>query len=140
VPRSDDKNGLGLTRDNQRIGVGKGINESGANGLNVEGKARRIAQGALHHGRGGGEGEICGRGGDNDRVEIIRFHPRVIERGLGGTHGKIRGRLAFGGEMAALDARARDDPFVRRIERLFKLGVGNDALGQVVPNAPDDGS
>ena len=37
---------------------------------------------------------------------------------------KIRCGLAFLGYMALRDARAGADPFVARIDKLFKIGVG----------------
>ena len=124
---ADDQHAAGLTCDHQRIGGGQGIDKSGADRLHVEGKTGRHAKLGLHHRCRRGKGEIGGRGRNDHRIDIDGIHAGIAQRraGRGGRH--VRGRLAFGREMPPFDARAGADPFVGRIDDLFKFAIGHDA-------------
>ena len=64
----------------------------------------------------------------------------VGEGGAGGGDREVGGRLALGGEVAALDAGAGADPFVGGVEGPGELVVLDDALGQVVAAAERNGA
>ena len=101
-----------LARDDQRIGIGQRINETGTDRLDVIGETARHPQACLHHGGGGGEGQIGGRGGDNNRVNIVDRQPGIGQSRLGRAGGKVRGRLTLGHEMPPLDSGTGANPFV----------------------------
>ncbi len=109
---ADHDDALGLARDDQRIGLGQRKDEARADGLNVEGKPLFHAESRLHHGGGGREGQVGGRRGDDQRVDVMlrscqpqraRFQRRWRPFGCG---------LAFGGEVTTFDAGARANPVV----------------------------
>ena len=122
------------------VGLGEGEDEAGADRLDVEGEAARHADRGLHLDRGRGKGLVGGRRRQDDRVDVGAAQAGVGEGGAGGGDGEVRGRLALGGEVAALDAGARPDPFVGGVEGPGELGVLDDALGQVVAAAERDGA
>mmetsp|Transcript_2615 Transcript_2615/g.4479 ORF Transcript_2615/g.4479 Transcript_2615/m.4479 type:complete len:375 (+) Transcript_2615:1421-2545(+) len=133
--RPDHQHAPGLTRDNQRVGIGQRIDKACADRLHIKGKAARHAQFGLHHRRGRGKCQVSCRRGKHDRVQIIGVNARIRQRGLGrsGCHG--RGRIVLGGEVTPLDARARANPFVSCVQRSLKFSVLNNAGGQIMPNA-----
>lgn len=131
----DHHNAFCLARQDQRVGIGQRIGKPGADRLKVIGKATGHAEVGLYHGRGRGKGQIGGRGGQHDGVDVVALEARRVQRRLRRPGGKVRGGFAFGGEMAPLDARARPDPFVGRVKRGFELGILDDPFGQVMPHA-----
>ena len=52
---------------------------------------------------------------------------------------QLDGGLAGAGDVTLLDPGALDDPFVRGFDNGFKLGVGDDTFGQIMPDTPDHG-
>ena len=52
--------------------------EPGADGLQVEGESFGHPKCGLHHGRGGRERQIGGRGGQDNRVDVVDFQASVI--------------------------------------------------------------
>ncbi len=125
----DHQHAVGLTRDDQRIGIGQRKDEARADGLNIEGKAFGHAQIGLHHGGRGREGQVGGRGRHDDRVDVVRRQPGIVQRARA-AGGQVGCGLAFGGEMAAFDAGARPDPFVGGIERVFEFALGTTRSGR----------
>ncbi len=94
----------------------------------------------LHQGRGRREG-IVGRGGGNDdEVDVVGRHTRICQSFARGGHGKVRGELAFGRDMALLDADALLDPFVGRVDGARQFLIGDDSCRQVAADTADDGT
>ena len=137
---ADDQHAARCPRDDQSIGIGQGKDEAGADRLHVKGKAARHAKLGLDHRRGRRKGQIGGRGGDDDGVNVARRQPRIGQRRLRRPRAQIRSGLPLGGEMAAFDARAAANPFVRRIDQRHEFTVGHHTLGQVMPDALDHGA
>ena len=136
----DHQHAARLTRQDHPVRIGQRKDKARANRLHVKGKAPRHAQIGLHHGRGGGKGEIGGGCGQDDRVQIIRLHPGIFQRGLRGAGGQIRCGLPFGREMPPLDPRTGADPLIRCVYRGLEFGIGHDSFGQIMPDALDDGT
>ena len=89
---------------------GDGIDETGADRLQIEGGAVMHAEPGLDLRRGGGEGVVRCRCGTDDEVDIIDTKPRIGERGLRGLDPEHRGGLVFRRDMALADAGALGDP------------------------------
>ena len=79
---ADDKDGLGLTGDDQSIGIGQRIDKARANRLHIKGKTVGHAQPFLHHGADGRKSKIRSRGGHDDAVDILDADPGLFKRGL----------------------------------------------------------
>ena len=112
------------------FGHRQAVDESGAGGVQVEGdgvfEPQPLAQ------QPGGRGHQCvGRdGGDDDQVDVFRRKARVRtsrpatspERPARAVLGQVGSRFA-NGDMAAGNARARDDPLVVRVDQLGQFVV-----------------
>ena len=122
------------------VGGGQGVGEAGADRLQVEGDGRADAELALHRGRGGREGVVGGRGGDQDQVEVRGRQPGPVERLARGRDGEIGGQLALGREMALADAGALADPFVRGVDRPRQLVIAHHPRRQIGADAAHDRS
>ena len=79
------------------------------------------------------KGVVRGRGGDQDEVDVGGRQAGAIECRPGCLLAKRGGGLALARDVALADARALDDPFVRRRDHALQLAVGDDALGQCSP-------
>ena len=107
--------------------------------LQVKSDAFGHAKCGLHLGCGGGEGIIRRRGAKHDEVDVVRTKPGGVKRALRRLRGEHGGGLPLSCEIAGTDARAFDDPFVRRIDNLFEIRIGDATLWQVGTNPHHDG-
>ena len=64
------------------VGDRQGVDEAGADRLDVEGGAPGHAERRLHARRGRGKGLVGRGGGEHDQVEIGRLHAGMVERAL----------------------------------------------------------
>ncbi len=94
------------------VGSRDGIDEAGADGLDVERCAARDAEFVLHDRCGGGKGVVRRRGRHDDQVNIIRRQPRRRQRATRRLGRKIRCGLAVCRDVALLDAGACGDPLI----------------------------
>ena len=68
---------------------------------------------------GRGRKRQVGRGRRNDdEVDLVGRKPGIVEGAAGGMHGKVGGELAFGRDVALLDADALLNPLVGRVDGL----------------------
>src|SRR4030081_1422130 len=81
-------------------------------------------------------GEDSRRG--HDQADRRRFHMGRRERGFRRLDGEVRGVLAGGRDAALANAGALGDPFVGGVDLAGELGIGEDMLGQVAPDAQND--
>ena len=137
--RTDHQGGSRLAEANEIVGDVERIDEARANRLDVECRAPLHAERVLHAGRGGGEGLVGRRGGDNDEVEIGRLHARLVEGGSGGGGRQMGCELAGIGDASFADAGALDDPLVRRVDHPRQFLVGQHLFGKIPTAAGDDG-
>ena len=90
---------------------------------------------------GGGRERAVGRGGGaDDEVDVDGIDAGADERLMGRGDAEIGGQLVVAGDMALANARALDDPVVRRVDDLGHVGVGHYALRQMRADAANDRS
>src|SRR5260221_7888984 len=88
----------------------------------------------------GGRGHVRvvrGARRDDDQIEILRPHLRLVERCSGGLDTQRARRLLGRGDAPFADARPRANPLVRGVDQLGQLRVGHDPFGQVLAPAGD---
>ena len=136
----DHQHLFGLTRHDQRIGRGQGIDKPRTNRLQIKGKATGHAKTGLHHGRRRRKSQIGGRGRQHDHINIIGLDAGIQQRRLGRPRRKVRRRLPLGCEMPPLDARPRPDPFIRGFDQPGQFGIRHHPVGQIMPDANDHGA
>ena len=129
-----DRGAVGTSAQHGVGGVER-IDEARTDRLHVEGRASPGAERSLHAAGDGRKHHVGRRGGHDDQVDFGGLDVRGLKRPAGGGHGQRRRRLALGlvGEMAALDAGARANPLVARLNAVAgehgrKFPVGDDAL------------
>ena len=121
------------------IGHVHGVDEAGANGLQIEGRTAVRTETLLEQARGTWE-ELIGRGGrDQDQIQVDGLKAGSLQCPLCGDLGQITAGLTFGHQMALFDAGAFTNPAIRGIDDRFQLGVGHDPAGQIAPGAEDAG-
>jgi hypothetical protein len=118
------------TRYDQRVCLRQREDEAGTDRLHVERETVRHAKFGLHHRCRRRKGEVRGRGGHDDRVDVGRREAGIGDRGACGLRGELRGCLTLGSEMPPLDSGPGPNPFVGGVERLLELGVGHDPAGR----------
>ena len=117
------------------VGDGQRVDESGAHGLDIKGRASMNVQTLLQQTGGAGK-NLIGRGcGDNDQVNGVLRDARRLHGAQGRlfTHGTAG--LTVGGDVAFTDAGALDDPAIRGIHHFFQIGVGQNLLRQITAGA-----
>ena len=132
---ADHDRGAVGTRAQHGVGGVERIDEARTDRLHVEGRASSGAERGLHAAGDGRKDHVGRRGGHDDQVDFGSLDVRGLKRPAGGGHGQRRRRLALGlvSEMAALDAGARANPLVARLNAVAgehgrKFPVGDDAL------------
>ena len=85
----------------------------------------------------GGQDLIGRAGADDDEIEFVRIDVRHLERPLCSNQRQRRRRLPFHRDMAALDARALANPFVRGVDHLFEVGISNQIIGKTSSGTAD---
>jgi len=140
-PVGDAREGVGA--DDQDIAVGAVLDElsrgsqrrdeARAPEQEVEGGGVLCAEISLDEAGRCREEHVRRDGGHNDEAHILSAGARVRETRLRGPGGQVRGRFLGGGQVPRPNAGALDDPLVTGLQlgAGFKLGVGEDALGEV---------
>ena len=138
--RADDEGAPVRSRGQEFVGGGEREDEPRTDRLDVESGAVCHAQCGLDLGRDGGKGEVRRRGRDNHKIEIRSREPGVGEGSFGRIKTELRGRLVQGGDVALPYSRALHDPCVGRLQRLFEVGIADDAFGKIGAEPQDDGA
>lgn len=136
---ADDQGVTACPLRDQGVGRGQGVQESGADGREVEGRHGPEAEPVGDVGRGRGAGPVGGGGGDQHQVgPDAGGGPHG---GLPGGEGEVAGADVGGGVAAAGDAGTGPDPRVggRQLAAGHDLFVGEGARGQAGADAADDG-
>ncbi len=76
---------------------------------------------------------------DEDQVEVLAREACTVERPASRFDAEVARGLVLGREVALLDARARLDPLVGRVDDLREVVVRDDVFGGVVPPADKRG-
>ncbi len=110
---------------------GERIHKAGADRLHVERRGVGRADLRLHQ-TGRGWHRLVGRGrADDDQIDLFGSDSGAFQCLFRGcrTHG--RGCVVGTGNMPFPNTGARPDPFVRGINHLFEVGVGQDSLRHI---------
>ena len=84
-----------------------------------------------------GEDQIRRGRAEGDEVDILGRQAGGLQGAPRGLLGQIHRGLAVGGDVAALDAGARADPLIGRVDLLLEFAIGDDALRQIRAGAAD---
>ena len=124
-------------RRHHPVGLRKRVHEAGAAGGEVvRGRVLR-AQLVGKDRRGRGEHHVRRHGRDDQEVDVRPVAAGLLERLPRCGHREVGERLRVRGDAALADARALDDPLVRRVDHLRELVVRDHPLGRVGPEAGD---
>ncbi|ENN85877.1 hypothetical protein RHSP_17726 [Rhizobium freirei PRF 81] len=135
---ADDQHTLGKAAANIGVGSRHRIDETAADGLNIEGKAVMHAEPVLNIDRGCRKGVVRRRRRDDDQIEIVGRHPGIGKSSPCRLFAQ-RGRgLAFAGYITLTDTGALDNPVIAGVDNLFHLGIGHDALGERRPKSANN--
>src|SRR5213594_1523433 len=122
---------MGSGRDELR-GGGKRVYEAGAGAGKIETPCFFRADFGLDQASAGREKHIGRDGRNNDQIQLGRVQPAFFAQSFGGGSADVAGRLAFLNDTALADTRPFDDPFIRGIDDLFYILIGDAAFRQVV--------
>ncbi len=134
---ADEQHALEYAGAHHARSDGQPVDEAAARDLDVERGDARDAELRAENARGRRKDVVRRDGRDDDAVEVLRFEARRCERVARRVHGDLARRLVGGGDVPLLHPGARGDPLVRRVEHALEVGVGEDPLGHVVPDARD---
>ena len=136
---ADHQHVLGRAGADQGVTLGNAVAVAGAGGGDVEGRGRRRAE-AVGQARGRGRRRVGVRhGGDDDGAELGGFDAGLRQRLAGGAFGHVDHADVGRGAVPGHDAGALPDPFVRGIDPLADVLVGDDDIGPVGADAQDAG-
>src|SRR2546426_545898 len=85
----------------------------------------------------GREEHVGRRRAYRDELDVLGDEVRALQCLLVGLEGQVRGGLALVGDPALPDSAALEDPLVAGLHHLLEVGVGQDPLGRVRPDADD---
>src|SRR3569623_1958193 len=119
------------------VGVIERVHETGADRLNIVGRAALHAETLLQQTRGAGENLIRGGGSDDDEIELLRGDARGFDGATRGGFGEIASGLFRRGDVTFSDAGAFAYPCVSGGDHLFEFGVCQHFLGQIAAGAYD---
>jgi hypothetical protein len=111
------------------VGGGDGIDEAGADGLHVEGKAMAHAETVLDA-DGRRRKRIVGRRGRaDDHVDVIRRQAGIVECRTRGLAAPSEDVVSSSPAMITLaNTGALDDPLIGGVDDMFHVGIGHNAL------------
>ncbi|SQC39924.1 Uncharacterised protein [Clostridium sporogenes] len=135
--RADHERRTMLAAADEAVGRRHRVREARTHGLYVECRAAVLdAELVLQQARGAREHEIGGRSRDDDQVDRLRIDTGRFDRTTRRLEREIARRDVRCGEMARMDARARHDPFIARLDAFLRKTIGQllvrDAVGRQV--------
>ena len=134
---TNDQRALGIAKANEFVRQRECVHEAAAR--RFQGKCRAIAQTQLllHEHTKIRKDEIGRAATDDDEVNFLQFDTGSSRSATCSFRREVRSGLAFRGNMAALYARTRTDPFVRGVDHLLEVGVRQHLFRQVTASARD---
>src|SRR5690606_3065557 len=122
------------------VGRRQGKDETGADGLDVEGGALRDAQLCLNADGRRRKRAVGGGGGADDEVDVDGIDAGADQSLPRCGDAEVGCQLAVGRNVASPDAGALANPLVARVDDLGQIGVGQHAFRQIGADAADNGS
>src|SRR5690606_4439304 len=102
-------------------------------------KAVMDAKAVLDLDRRSREGVVGGRGRENDKVDVFRLQPCVLDRRACSCLAERDSGFVVTRHMALLATRTLDNPHVRRVNKLLEILVGHDTARQGGTDADKNG-
>ncbi len=127
---------LRLAALDEHVGQAQCVDEAGAHGLHVEGRAAMHVEPCLQQTGGTGEDAVGRGGGHDDEIDVGRRDPGGIDGLTGRLFGQIARRLAFD-DVTLLDAGSFGDPLVAGVDHALEFFVGEDAFRQMAAGTGD---
>jgi hypothetical protein len=126
--RPDHQHALGQTTTYIGVSSRDGINEAGADRLDIEGKAVAHAETVLDVHRGCGEGIVRRGCRADDEIDIGRRKPAILKRRTRRLLAERRRRFVIARNVTLTDASALDNPFIGSVHDVFHVAIGHYAL------------
>lgn len=122
---------------NERRNDAQPVDEAAATDLKIEGGLVASAQARGDDGGRRRERKVRRDGRDDKAIDVIGRESGPVEGDARGRECEVAGGLGRSRNVALLDPRPGRDPFIVRIERSFEIGVGENPVGYVMPDARD---
>ena len=81
---------------------------------------------------------VGGGGGEDDQADLARIDPRSLQRAARRFGGEAAGGLVRFGEITLANTGPLDDPFVRSVDTLCQIGIGDEPTRESGPRAGQD--
>ena len=135
--RANDENGFVSVRSDKLLRDLEGEEKASARGRNIEAGCLGRADFCLHKTSRGRKHHV-GRGcRDENEIDLSRFDLGLLDRFQRSLRRHVARVFVLGGDAAFLDASARGDPLVARVDHSRQVGVGQNFFRHVTAGADD---